>query len=286
MTKYLFCYPFGGINNVLEIIWRCSQHCQKYNRTLVVDSRYVATFRDDIRKYLIFPNDMVYSDDIDILYESLKNKPIYPNIFANSRQDYKTIIKNLKFTKNGYISKDTNISINLGKDYPEDIILFANCIGGTGILHIFKVAQLSYIVKNEIVNRLKKLPDDFISIHIRNTDRKSDVNVFLETNHDNFKDKNIFVASDSLDAIQIIISKYTPERVYTFSNIPGHGKPIHENNINLNKEDFIIECLSDLIVSCFGKEYYYSCQESGYSKNILLLRKNMDIINKRVFEHE
>ena len=65
--------------------------------------------------------------------------------------------------------------------------------------------------------RLTLLPKDFISIHIRYTDKK------------------IFVASDNWDCIQYVKTIFGEENVFNFSYIPKElsGKPIHENNYNL-----------------------------------------------------
>ena len=50
MTKYMYVFPEGGFNNICQIIWKCYEYSLKYNRKLVIDTRYICTFRDDIRK--------------------------------------------------------------------------------------------------------------------------------------------------------------------------------------------------------------------------------------------
>ena len=106
--------------------------------------------------------------------------------------------------------------------------------------------------------RLTLLPKDFISIHIRYTDKK------------------IFVASYNWDCIQYVKTIFGEENVFNFSYIPKElsGKPIHENNYNLNKEKFVLDCLCDFFILCISKEYYYTCKDSGYSKNVEIVRKS------------
>lgn len=286
MTKYMYVFPEGGFNNICQIIWKCYEYSLKYNRTLVIDTRYICTFRDDIRKYLIFTLPNVFDGDIDILFNSLKNtSTFYPkelkDVFTDDKINYKTIVSQFKFTKKGYLYNDINLTINLNKDYEEDIIFYAQCKGGNGILNIFKNVKLYNKLKDVIKNRISKLPKDYVSIHIRNTDRVSNMKEFIKNNHSNFVGRNLFVASDNLNSIKQMKTLY--KNVYSFSNIPDIGnKAIHANNWNLNKEEFIIDCIADIFLLCYGKEYYFSCIESGYSKNIILLRDNIDILNNLI----
>ena len=68
MTKYMYCIPEGGFNTICQIIWKCYEYCLKYNRILVIDTRYVSSFRDDIRKYFIFTLHQIFDGDIDRCY--------------------------------------------------------------------------------------------------------------------------------------------------------------------------------------------------------------------------
>ena len=117
MTKYMYVFPEGGFNNICQIIWKCYEYSLKYNRTLVIDTRYICTFRDDIRKYLIFTLPNVFDGDIDILFNSLKNtSTFYPkelkDVFTDDKINYKTIVSQFKFTKKGYLYNDINLTIN------------------------------------------------------------------------------------------------------------------------------------------------------------------------------
>ena len=76
--KYFFTFPQGGFNDICNIIWNCYSYSLKYGRILVIDTRYCISVEDDIRKYLLFSSPIIYNDDIDILYNSVKNKSSYP----------------------------------------------------------------------------------------------------------------------------------------------------------------------------------------------------------------
>ena len=282
----MYCIPEGGFNTICQIIWKCYEYCLKYNRILVIDTRYVSSFRDDIRKYFIFTLPQIFDGDIDILFNTLKKtSTFYPtelkDIFNDEKIDYKTIISSFKFIKKGYFYNDINLTIDLNKEYTEHIIFYAQSTSGTGILNIFKNIKLYNKLKDTIKKRLSKLPKNYISIHIRNTDSISNLDEFIKKNHSSFKDNNLFVASDNLNSIKYIQKLY--KNVYTFSNILDIGnKPIHEDNSNLNKEQFVIDCIADIFLLCYGDEYYFSCPESGYSKNVILLRDNIDVLNKLI----
>lgn len=290
--KYLFTIPQGGFSNICHIIWICYEYCKKYKRTLVIDTRYVSTFRDDIRKYLIFHSDSIFTGDIDDLFTTLKNKPMYPGQLAKvfQREEYSSVIRKLKFTKMGYMFKvsddnTVNFKIDLNKEYSEDLIFFSNCGGGKGLKELFEMVDFSTSLKTYINNRFKCLPNGYISIHIRHTDRKSYIAEFLKVNEAHFKNKDIFIASDNYECINMIKDIYKT-RVYRFANIPDiQGKPIHENNVKLKIDEFILDCISDMILLCFGNKFYYSCHESGYSKNVTILRETGIEILKRLLKN-
>ena len=45
--RYFFCFPQGGFNDFCEIIWISLEYCKKFNRILVIDTRFIITFKDD-----------------------------------------------------------------------------------------------------------------------------------------------------------------------------------------------------------------------------------------------
>jgi hypothetical protein len=215
----------------------------------------------------------------------LEEKTFFPEVIKPILKDekYKNTVTRLKFSNTGYFYnyKDNKvfISIDLNKDYSEDVIFFSKCIGGKGILNIFTIIKFTKIVKDTIKTRLSKISESYISVHIRNTDRKSDTKVFMDKYKNKLKNSIVFVASDNLDTIEEFKAEYK-DKIITFSNIPDFkGKAIHENSLTLNKQEFILDCIADIIILCYGKEYYFSCPESNYSKNVELLRKNIGMLD-------
>jgi len=69
--SYFFCFPQGGFNDFCEIIWSSFDYCKKFDRILVIDTRYIVTFKDDFRNYIIINDPLVYTGDIDILFDDL-----------------------------------------------------------------------------------------------------------------------------------------------------------------------------------------------------------------------
>ena len=272
--RYLFCFPQGGISNMFEVIWRCLEYCKNHSRILVIDTRYTSTFRANIHEYFKFESDIIYKGDIDLLFNSVKNGSIYPNIFTIP-ETYKSIVSKFKFSKFGYLSNQVKVSISLKEPYDEDVVLFSHCIGGTGIKYLVKNMVFTPKLQNELSRRMSFLPKDYIGIHIRHTDRTSDYISFLKEKQDVFIGKKIFVASDNWECINYVKNKFGVENVFTFSEIPKEltGKPIHENNWVLDRERFVLDCFCDFFMLCMAKEYYYTCKESGFSKNVEILRE-------------
>lgn len=73
--------------------------------------------------------------------------------------------------------------------------------------------------------------------------------------------------------------------LFNFSNIPNtkHINPnanIHYHHGDVPHEQFIIDCIVDILLLASGNEYYYSSSQSGYSRLALYLFENKHILNK------
>jgi len=67
--------------------------------------------------------------------------------------------------------------------------------------------------------------------------------------------------------------------MHTFSEIPNNnGRAIHHLNSGNKEKNFerIVELLADVITLSSGKEYYYSCPNSGYSLLANYFHKNKE----------
>ena len=293
--RYFFCFPQGGFNDFCEIIWISLEYCKKFNRILVIDTRFIITFKDDFRKYIIINDQLVYTDDIDILFENLKisNSTFFPK-FSSSLSFFKNtmqISSKFVWTKRSIYYENIRCSFELDREYDETILFYSTVKGGSNISKLLEISTIETSLKNKIQMKYLILAKDYIAIHVRNTDYSSNFVKFQEDHHSYLlKNKNIFLATDDYKVVEYFKKKYK-EKLFHFSTIPNvkiqKNKGFHYDNNIVTAKTMIEDCISDFFLCCLGSEYYYSCKESSFSKNIEFIRKNnenvMNLFYSRIF---
>lgn len=260
--KYIVCIPFGGFNDKMNVIWKCYQYAITYNRILVIDTQRTNAFFEDIREYLYFKPENIYKGDLNSLYTSIKDYSIFP-------REYNIVSKS-----------NTNIRINLSINYNEKIIVFANCGGGERLIDTFNLCSFAPFILNVFKERYKSLPKGYISVHIRNTDMKSDIKKFLNTHINLLKDKSIFLGTDHAPTILEFKSLFK-DNLYSFAEIPDNkGNSIHHRNQGSKQRSFNIDCIVDLLLLASGSKIYYPSLFSGYTRAALALHKEQSILKR------
>ena len=258
INKYIVCYPYGGFCDMLHVIDDCLNYAIKYNRILIIDTTN-NWFKEDIYNYMTFT------------HENMTNKLNY------SLQFNMDVKNNIQYSMNQ--NPYCNNSIDLSIEYTEDIIYYNNCGGG------IPYTLLNYFHFNPIIidsyrTRLNALPKNYTSMHIRNTDIKSDVDNFISTHQYNLKNNSCFIATDDIVTRDKIKQLYG-SNIYFFSNIPKlKGANIHYNHENIDHKQFIIDCIVDILLLASANNFYYSSYSSGYSRLALYLFENKEILNK------
>jgi hypothetical protein len=273
--KFVVVYPGGGLCDMLKVISATLEYAINYNRLLIIDSTKVAWFKHNIHDYLEFNHPHIFIGDRTTLYESLNTLPTYPKELTGCLHKFRA-----KYQAGvGYTTSD-NIPtrFNLKQDYDEDVLIFSNCDMGYDFKLIWKYMKCKPIVLDVYNERYHRLPYNYIGIHIRNTDNKSDVNTFVEKNKDILMNP-IFLASDNAQTIQALKTMYPS--IITFSTIPDNsGRNIHYEHNGIEQKIFIIDCITDLLLLASGSNYIYSCNSSGYSATAKFLFDNKDILKK------
>ena len=247
--KYLVCFPGGGLGNMLWAINLSVNYALNYDRKLIIDSTQKGWFRKNIFDFI-----------------NIHNSVIVDTAITNSTYDFVKLDKNYEFVK-------------LDKNYEEDVI-YTYSANHPQNFHIFNYITIKKIILDEFYKRLSLLPKKFISIHIRNTDKKSDYLNFLKDNKAKFVGKNIFLASDNFTVIENIKNTYG-SKVFCFSNIPENkdiSGGIHYNHKGIDSQEFIIDCFVDLLLLAHANEFYFSCPNSSYSKMAKHLFDNKAIL--------
>jgi len=262
--RYIVCYPCGGITDMFTVIGECLQHAVMYNRILVIDTRKVEWFKESIHDFIHFNQPRIYKGDIDELYKTLNTMDTYPPEVKGDLSNFHTVYSQ---ERGLFLYKNTVPSlINTLRDYAEPVIVFSSTCHMI-IYNIMKFVEFKDCITSVFEERRAKLPEDYVGIHIRNTDYKSDVPTFLKENEAVFQTP-FFLASDDRSTIDYMKDKYG-DKVLTFSHIEHNEKDRGLHYKERNREDqvrFIIDSYVDLLLLVSSNKILSSCGQSGYSK--------------------
>jgi hypothetical protein len=264
--QYLLCMPGGGLCDMMMRIYVCIEYCKKYNRSMILDTSQSTHAQDSIFNYFSIGSPCIYHGNTNILH----SKTTYPkDLFRKIKQDIDS----------------PKLCMNIKKSFDEDILFYRRC----GRIfspeyyykHFLSICKLTPLVKEVYIERRNKLPHHYISVHIRNTDYKSDVDSFIREHSKVFKSSTMFLASDDYHTIHKFKDLYG-NQVISFANIkPLNGAKAHHKKDMTKKENriFTIDAIVDLLLLACGKTVYTSSKESGFSKVAKLLHKNPQILN-------
>jgi hypothetical protein len=278
-NKYLVCFLQAGINDMLSRILDCYNYCLKYNRILVIDSSH-NWFKEDIRDYINFNSPIIYKGDLNKLYDRLNKETTYPPEFKgilNIRFNFKWALSV------NYTYKNKIIDSDLSRDYIETVKIYVAC-GNIRPINLFKICSFKPFVLDVFRERYNKLPKDYISIHIRNTDKLTNVDDFLNKYKEEITGKSIFLATDHAPTI-LKFKEIFGSNLYSFATIPdNNGKSIHNNHGSVPIRQFNIDCLVDLLLLASGSKIYLSYivnhYQSGYGQLALDLHNNKGLLRR------
>jgi hypothetical protein len=287
--KYFVCFPKGGIADTFNVISNCLNYCIKYNRILIIYTNNQDWIHDSIEKYITFTHPNIYIGDMLAKIRELEKTSIYPRgltYIENLKSEYYNKINRGYYIYLDKNKEDTDDNLvyghtDLTKNYDENVVIYCNCWGNVGktILNYIKINKLVLDVYNK---RMSKLSDNYISIHIRNTDIITEnLDEFLNSINDKIVNNNyIFLASDNKKTIDYIKNLYG-NKIYNYAKITdNYGKNMHYyyDKTQITNEELVIDCLVDLLMLSSGKEIYYSSSASNYSKTAEYLCNNKHIL--------
>jgi hypothetical protein len=275
--KYLLCRPAGGLNDTLVQIYHCYEYCKKHNRCLLVDTAHSSFFLNSFHKYFTFINEDNIIYDTEIIKNLILNNKfsVYPNMLTDILYSYKSsyVIDSIRYN---------NISLRLDftKEYDADIILHNDCGAGHGAktLSLLRINNWLIDIINYRYNLIKK---PYTSIHIRNTDHKTDYMQFCKNNHDVIINDNIFLATDSKNTLDYFKS-IKKDNLYTFiTSLDNNNYPLHYNDYN-DKEEVIIDTISDLLLLALSTKCVFPTIKMGYATLAYSLFNNKELVNRLI----
>jgi hypothetical protein len=276
--KFILCIPGGGINDMIQQIMFTFEYAKKYNRKSIIDTTKTRSFKHNIFDFFDVKEETLLTYDPDMFYNLVKKNKhltIHPNVIIPDTIDIffnETTFSNSYMT---YAYKNTSTQLDGSKHYDEDIVVHSNCGFGRGICSFLKFFVPKPIILTELRSRFSQLGENYLAIHIRNTDYVSDVSGSIITLADKISAHDVvFLASDDAGVISRFKDVFGV-KIKTFSTIKDtKNKPYHYRAVK--DIHFVIDAMCDFLLLTLAKDYTFTCSKSGYSTNAnMLFRDNL-----------
>jgi hypothetical protein len=249
--KYIDYIGKGGFNDNLCGIQQCIEYCQKFKRIILINGEHTN-----------------YKYNFTEIFTILE----YTNIIYDTHEVLK-ILENTNLTRKK--NELTFSTIDLNYDYKEDVIKYSHWYGDDASHKLIKNLKLTDYYINDIINKYNQIPKSYISIHIRNTDYKCNYKDFYNKNKEKIKNSNIFLATDSIDALNFF--KAQNLKIHSFTKLPDKNIPYH--GCNIDKKEIILNTISDLFLLALGNDFIFSEEnKGGYYRLAYFLYQNKDIL--------
>ena len=181
-NRYVLCRPEGGLNDVLCQIERVCRYAEKFDRNVIIDTNHHSTcsIKDHFSKYFVSKQKRVALDLTSIEFD-LKNVSVVPSFLTSDPFQYDAHYHD---NHECFVERNTHqpITFDFSRDYAECLLVHHDC----GRLCGASVAALSRLrlhdnLSNELTKRLKSIGSSYASVHIRNTDYKTNYRSLLKS---------------------------------------------------------------------------------------------------------
>lgn len=276
--KYLYVKYEGGFNDILCQIERTLNYCINNNRILMIDIINATAYNINFNDFFNLNNDNIICDYNEIINICKQTDDIYPGYFKNKLLNI--LSGNLKldhcenYNRYGYSLHELPNNIN-------ETILIHNAYGGGNGYNMFKQLNIKIDIKNKIIQKYNLCDNNYLAIHIRNTDYKNDYIKLYEENINLINSFDcIFLATDDINALNFFKSKHL--KIINFTQYDIFSSCGLHMNKNIDPEIKMIDILVDIYI--FSQSYkILSTSYGGFNtllKNCYYNKKNV----KKQFE--
>lgn len=262
--KFLLCVPMGGVNDLLCQIYSCLEYAEKYQRTLIIDTKKSGLFRDFAEFFEfteIHTKHITYVDND--LYEQLNTYTCLPLLCEGRINNYQ-----IRWDKKlcSYTLKNHWRPISFQKDqpFPQQLLVHQDSGGGLNSLKLLRRLKLTQELADLVHQQLDALGDNYVAIHIRNTDLQSHYKDYFRTMRPKLINQRILICSDSAEVIHQAKIFFNQSQILTTnSSSLKHNQCIHEasNYSSLDakaKFDAPINAIIDLVALANAETVYYA----------------------------
>lgn len=286
INKYILCVPRGGFNDILNQINVCYQYAIKHDRVLLIDCSKNYIFDFSIFFTLTDSNIIYDNATISNILESIRTekKSIYPQVLEDVILDYQSEYKDgcMRYRDIALCTLRNPKNIKQINNY--DLIVHDSSGGGENISEIIDILQIKEGILILIKEYLDRIEKPYLSIHVRNTDIKTDyVNLFKKNKDIIDKYKNIFLSTDSIEVLNFFSNRYNHKNVFSFTKLREDNSPLH-NRIN-KKTPLFFDALRDLVLLIYGDDLIVELEQycGGFTKLIHRFHKSSQ---KKTFKIE
>ena len=236
--RWLLARPRGGFNDVLCQIEKCWTYAEKTHRRLVIDTRdsgllldFHDLFQPVLHKSGIQPEPLTAS-----AIEQMNQRSSFPSDTQGGVTNYTSE----KDANDEFFTTASHqpLKVSLDRDYPEDVVVY-EAMGG-GLSSLCALSRLSFTsrIANPLVEGLKKLPSNYVGIHVRYSDMRTDfTKLFEAVDQQVTLETPVFIASDSDDVLEYGRDFFGKTRTLTPQrNSPRQGEPLHTPTEPLDEE--------------------------------------------------
>jgi len=265
MKKQLLCRPHGGFNDTLNQIYHCWKYAKKYDRVLWVDTTR-SGFKDCFSQYFIRTPEMNFG-----IPKGVEERSCFPQEVEGRILTYESIYQ-LELHNFTQIPGGNLLTFEFDRDYTEELLLHEQCGGGDRAIRILRFLTLNNKISFAIKKKLVSL-GDYIAIHVRHTDLKTNYRSFFHKIKDSVGTKKVVLCTDSYQC-QMYAQNVFPD-IEISSDIPDtQGRKLHESEYTCFKTN--VQLLTDLNVLVCSRKMLYTETEgnelSGFTELALRLR--------------
>ena len=223
--KYVLCRPVSGLNGTLNQIALCRDYAIKYGRILLVDGRYSGVLGDFFRRegdgQVLKTTDEGFPDIdmLDCLPKAVQGRVSSIRSKASQVPGQKLAVD---------VESEVPLTFPFDRDHPETLLLHQQWGGGRRSFDMIGRLTILPWLAMRVRNFIARLPHGYITLHVRNTDYKTDVPMALDAIRAKVAGQNLLLCSDDVGVHTAVVAGLPDTRVHIIT-APAYddGKPQH-----------------------------------------------------------
>ena len=267
-TRYLLCRPRGGLNDVFCQIIRCIEYAKREKRYLIIDIKREKFF-SALSEFIVIKKGISFirfcnNEEEIAKFEGLS---VYPPHIHGCIGSYRSIhLDEIGYVDDKYLKK---LTFDFSCSYSENLLVHEGCGGGTLSIYFFTYFALAENIVREINAIRTEFPENYSSIHVRNTDYQTDYLNAFKAISDQIKGKNILLCTDSIQVERYAKKEYPDVRWLSSATILDEfNGPLHYSiNIDDDQQSLLLKStLVDLLLMAYSDNVYiFKVKKYGFS---------------------